>query len=392
MRQVSQYFGAGSTIYFQQQAMKMTQLGNKAFSDWTLYAFLRQPDLMIGDILTDSILNNWGIDANGNVERLDRLPESERIPLSKYIRFNSDGILEVDSEISINLKSQIKELITLATAETYGQLPEGEFMGIQLNFLTNLTTMFVGWLPALFIKRFGRASYDANSKNVKIGRYRAAFLFLASRDTARTGIGNMILAIIDNAGMLLKYAFFAEAGIKREDYLKLEFIKWATSFPSRAKQLGKTEEEQFNAWKDGLHRSLRSASVELYVILVASLILAGAKGDYDDDEKADYKQHRFGRFMVRTLGKAHKEMLGLLDPTEYARFLQEPLPIAGMLRDLINVFTNTNDEFLDWITNNTDKRDKTPWGYYSSYFIPGFRQFRRIVEPYEQDKEVGLQD
>jgi hypothetical protein len=161
---------------------------------------------------------------------------------------------------------------------------------------------------------------------------------------------------------------------------------------SLGKQLGKTEEEQFNAWKDGLHRSLRSASVELYVILVASLILAGAKGDYDDDEKADYKQHRFGRFMVRTLGKAHKEMLGLLDPTEYARFLQEPLPIAGMLRDLINVFTNTNDEFLDWITNNTDKRDKTPWGYYSSYFIPGFRQFRRIVEPYEQDKEVGLQD
>jgi hypothetical protein len=53
--------------------------------------------------------------------------------------------------------------------------------------------MFVGWLPAIAIKRFGRARYDTTAKIVTIGRYRAAFLFLKSKDIAKEGIKNNVI-------------------------------------------------------------------------------------------------------------------------------------------------------------------------------------------------------
>ena len=58
-----------------------------------------------------------------------------------------------------------------------------------------------------------------------------------------------------------------------------------------------------------------------------------------------------------------------------------------MLTDVIKTIRNTVDVGYHAATGLPDPYDRTPFLYYSSQWIIGMSQLRRLVEMYEQDKK-----
>ena len=130
---------------------------------------------------------------------------------------------------------------------------------------------------------------------------------------------------------------------------------------------------------------IRGAAAELRAVLMLalSLLALGMKGD--DDERM-YTKTWLTRKMYASLSRTAMELGFLSNPNEMISFIRSPIPMAGIVVDTLKVVNNTGDEVMDAISGREDNRDKTPWGYYSLPFFPGYKQLSRFIEVYEQDK------
>ena len=95
----------------------------------------------------------------------------------------------------------------------------------------------------------------------------------------------------------------------------------------------------------------------------------------------------------KALAKANSEVMFFVNPFEAVRMGESPLPVLGLMKDLTHTVSNTVDTFKDLTAEEIfgqkrDKRDKTPAFYYSSRWIPGVSQLRKVLELFEQDKRT----
>ena len=434
MRAVALHFDSASVSTATYNAMKGTQLKNKLFSDWTLYGALRTPDLIIGDIITDAVLNNYGLmkapETEGKKRTYDTLARLQDLPegsksLAEMIEVDSDGNVTYDTNIiTENQVGQIKEEIRRAIAETYGQLSEDTLLGAQLSVIGTLATTFSTWMPSLAAKRFGRTKVidlgNPKTNFVSVGRYRSLIYMLRADklkvkedgtvvapddltekdllESIKQHSTNVLRNIVGTARYMLTKAAFSKDNNENLQHLRTEFWKWSANNPQEIEKLGRpsgltTEEYQewlFQKWLDGEKAALRSAALEMYILTAIWTLMYFAKLDYDDDGKADYKKYWAARIFMKTISKTHSELIFLLDPTQIEMLLKQPLPITGMLSDLIRVGTNSADEITDAFVGEDSPYDKSPPMYYAANYFRGFRQGRRIFEPFEQDIERGL--
>lgn len=431
------YFDAGSMSYSNHYAMKGAKLKNKALSDYMLYAPLRKADIAIGQIITEAVLNSWGLmptyDESGNliqdrnlwnIARLQDIPEAHRKPLIEYFSYDNDNNQIVDKAIGEKQVSQIYNVITQLTTDTYGQLPENTKMGAQLTILGTLLTTFSTWMPAIVNKRIGKTKVvdfgTPEGNFITSGRYNSVLhLLTANRlqvdengelkidpettaEDYKKGVGQVIGNILLNIGDLARYMLFfgafssnASDNLRR---LKTVYMRWAMDNPQEVEKLGRPknmtleelDEWRFQKWLKNEIANLKAAAVELYVITGLMLLLAAARADWDNDEEPDYKKLWALRMFVKTMNKTHSELIFLLNPVEIERYVTQPIPIAGLLKDVLNSVENAYDETRDWLSGENSNNDKTPWMYYTgNLLIPGFRQMRRIFEPFEQDEISG---
>ena len=433
MRAVSLHFDSASVSTARYRAMKGARTSSKILSDWTLYGPLRTPDMVIADVITDAILNSYGLlkpetasAKYSTLARLEDLPEGSK-SLAEMIEVDSNGKVTYDKKvITENQVGQIKEEIRRAIAETYGQLSEDTLMGAQLSIAGTLLTTFATWMPSLAEKRLGKAKVidmgTPETSFVSIGRYRSIVNLLrgdklkvnennevespedVTEEDVRQGLmeatKNILSNIYSTAEFLLTRAAFSRYTDENLKHMRTEFYRWKLGSPEEVERLGRPpgmsneqyEEWLYQKWLDGEKKALKSAAIELYVLSGLFLLLSAARGDYDDDGKADYKNYWAGRMFVKALGKTHSELLFLLDPTQIERMIREPIPVTGMLSDIISLLDNTVDEVIMDQMGYAENSpyDKSPLFYYSSNWIFGFRQARRIFEPFEQDVEKGL--
>ncbi len=432
MRAVALHFDAASVSTETYRAMKGAELKNKALSDWTLYGALRTPDMIIGDVLTDAILESHGIlqspedPTYSSIAPLRDLPEGSK-SLAELIEVDEEGNVSYDKKLIGEFQvEQIKNLIRRAIRETYGQLPENTLMGAQLSVFGTLATTFATWMPALINKRIGKTKViDLGSSAinyVSVGRYSSIVNLFKSkrlnvndkneietpenmseedmRETVQHTSKTILRSLLDTVAFILSFGAFSSDSRLNTERMRTKFWSWAAKNKHEIEKLGRppglTKEEYhdwlYEKWLDGQRRALRSATVEAYVLSTIWLLLYAARLDYDDDGKADYKKYWAARMFVKTLTKTHSELLFLLDPSQLDRMITQPLPVTGLFSDLIRVGSNSFDEIvLDMAGfSENSPHDKSPVGYYSLNFFTGFRQARRIFEPFEQDVEKGL--
>ena len=109
-------------------------------------------------------------------------------------------------------------------------------------------------------------------------------------------------------------------------------------------------------------------------------------GDFDDDDKADYREAWLGRKLYYLLNRTYLEVGYYADMGEMQKVLTTPVPLFRLGVDIYSLVRNTNDELRDWAVGENAPNDPTPWLYYGSDFLPGFNQAGSLFEVFEQDK------
>lgn len=109
-------------------------------------------------------------------------------------------------------------------------------------------------------------------------------------------------------------------------------------------------------------------------------------GDYDDDGDIDIRETWAGRQLYRYVNRTYREVAFFLDPTELVGPRASGLPLLSTAGNLVRWSSNSLDELTDSVFGEDDKPDRTPVGYYTWKFIPGFVSIVQMMEIYEQDK------
>ena len=89
-------------------------------------------------------------------------------------------------------------------------------------------------------------------------------------------------------------------------------------------------------------RQIRSAAAELrgILLLMASLLILGAKGE--DDEKF-YTQYWVTRKLYSSLSRTAMELGFLVNPNDLSTFLKGSVPMASLMTDALKAVNNTQD-------------------------------------------------
>ena len=134
-------------------------------------------------------------------------------------------------------------------------------------------------------------------------------------------------------------------------------------------------------------RSVNRTLAEIRALLgmyIAAMAMGMGVGP--DDEKFKNKTW-LSRKMYMLLSRTRMELGFTLNPIEFATFTRGLVPLTGLFTDTMKVIDNGWSESLEMIgVLPENKRDKTPMFYHTLKFVPGWSQLRRILEPYDQDK------
>lgn len=387
----------------------------KVFSPFGLFAPYHFADNILGSTNTIAVAMFHTI-IDGKMVKLDKAPEGSKSIWDMW-QYDQDPFVnpvEPTEEIK-KWRTQFQTIVKTVNQETYGQLSEGDLMMYQTTLLGTMLGMFKSWLPQLFYKRFRKTEYFTDLQAIREGRYItwakqhwpqgkkeeliAKQLEEFERINEDDGINIMKGTMIFMAESIQSLLFNIDLlwntnktpSKLNKTRMKLNFLKWRADNPLQAKQMGDTTDIQFAQWQEMVERNIRSGLAELYAILTLYVGLYALKADYDDDEKSDLTENYWFRQIYKVVNKARTEVLFFLNPMEGVRMISSPFPMVALLKDVHNTIWNGIDEIRDLTLEQVfgqpvDKRDKTPFLYYGSRWIPGVYQLRKLAEIFEQDK------
>lgn len=370
----------------QRGALKLTNNEMvKYVNSRSLYSPLRYADENIDNFLVVAMSQNYGFDENGNMRRLANLPEGTRSIWERMSYDEKTGQVNIEGLTDSNymaFRNAVKEV----GIKIKGAMSNEDVNQVDLNIWINLGMQFKTWMPGILRERFGSLRYNDIIDSVDYGRYRAVF----SEFEIAEGVGFMqhtIEVFLPRlADLILDLGTFglgAKMGVNKrvnEERSRLAYESWKADNPSLAADIS------FEDFLDIKHRQIKAAIVEMRVVFSMLGIMAflGAEGD---DGRPNYTKYWITRKLYQVFSRAESEIAFAMNPAEFIKLTQNPFPMMRLLSDIYKTINNTMDESRDLIFGENEKNDKTPIGYYSSQWIIGVNQFRKLAEIYEQDKQ-----
>jgi hypothetical protein len=217
---------------------------------------------------------------------------------------------------------------------------------------------------------------------MQYGRYRATFNEFEFYE-GMAGIEWMkqvVLPGLKNLSLELVTFGYGENATINMDIAQRQYDKWSIENPDMASKV------TFKQFVEIKQKQVRAAMAEARIAIMMMMLVAGL-GWKDDDDKPLYSKTRLGRLAYKALNRANSEITFAMSPSEFMRLTVNPIPIARLLSDVAKTVGNTLDEGRDLIFDENSPSDKTPPGFYSTQWIIGFNQLRKVVELYEQDKK-----
>ena len=133
-------------------------------------------------------------------------------------------------------------------------------------------------------------------------------------------------------------------------------------------------------------RSINQTLTQFRALIAAYGILSMLGAIGPDDDKW-IQQNKAARITMKALFKAQLELGFVINPSDIVGMIRSPFPVIGVILDAQKVVTNGVQESWDLINGVENKRDKTPLGYHTFKFFPGFSKLRQMIEIYDQDKK-----
>jgi len=407
----SSFFDAYAEDIFERLAYKhSTRGGSKIMDPRMRFAPLRKTDEHLTDHITVSMMQNWGIDKDGNLKRMNipGLDTKDITPIIELIESfdNKTGEIKfkgIDKNSDVYI--QFREAIRATTENVFGSLSKEDVSNIDLKLALNLMSAFKSWMPGIVRERTGGLVFDDRLQAVRYGRFRAAFSELSlTPEQLETGfklkefmtqifLPNLAKASLD----LITFGALFKSGIIGSDYTneagetvktrtniiraQRRYDEWMTKNPEL---IGKVSFEMFLEVKEA---QLKAMLVELRAIFTFFGLITFLAGEDPDTDEARYMNNWFTRTGYKILTKGQSELTFMWNPKEFLRLMQNPLPLTALFAATLDTFKNTFDETRDLILGENSPYDKTPIFYYGLQWMYGGTQIERFFELYNNFKK-----
>jgi len=401
---------AGSNVEHISKKLKGNTLASKINYD-TLFAGFRIGDEHIDEQVMYSMLQNYGLDENKNLVRLNskRLEEGLK-PILDNARIEGeslviDGLIDKEGNVNEELYSQLRNLILNTTTTIKGGLNSQDMNAANMTIMGKMVMSFRNWLPALAEERFRGVNnilsqqslrYNPQTNTVTEARYTALLSDVVDPDAISVlnlvkylGLASAKLA----ANMLpfVKDSKFAQINKDRAQVLYNKFLEDNQHLP--AVKNGSLTFEDFLEYKQG---QVRALGTEVAYITTLVVLLGVLGGGFDDDDKFT-KKNWATRHSFRILNRYRRELMGIINPSDWVSLFRNPLPILGLVYDTKHTIENTFDEGFDVIlgeaedrsliniAGNKKQKDKTEKLHYFYKWLPGYKLIN-LFEPTEKSK------
>ena len=271
-------------------------------------------------------------------------------------------------------------MVQYTTGSIKGSMRSDDIMPVDTTMIGKLIMQFKGWAPRLLQERFGSFRYTPKMDTYEMGRYKVA----ASELMAEKDLENKFVTIAKTFG---KWAaetatFGLYKGIKmNEKNAEKEYHKYKMENPDNPDIQNMTMNEYFSMKR----AQLRAMGAELKALLGFTIAVLALAREGDDGEPV-YTKTWATRKLQMILMKAQLELGFALNPSDWTQVFRSPIPLTGLAVELQKALRNFMQESNDLIMGEDNRRDKSPYGYYTFRLLPGFRQLDRVFEFYEQAK------
>lgn len=345
-----------------------------------------------------SLMQNYGFDSNGNLTRIGN--RGDIVPLLSQSKVDKDGNLTIkgileNDKVDFDKYTQFRNLVLSVSRSLKGGSNEQNQIAMQMSLMGNLMMSFKSWMPALVKERFEGIKYNKSLMTLTEGRYAEIEQLIKGMDNKDQTImqyyfGYVLPQLGKLTGEIATFGFFK---YKINEVRAREIFEHYKAQNPGNKEIQNMTFEDFLDYKRG---QLRALAAELRVILGFMLMLGFLGRDSDDDDKADYQSTQVGRITFRTMNRIRRELMGIINPTDWTYTLSRPFAVAGLAIDAQKLVDNSVDEFRDLLfiqdykgtfVWKKDKNDQTPMLYYGYRWIPGHKVLTQLAEPFEQDKK-----
>ena len=382
------------------------------------FSFLATADRGIDAVTVYATALNFGVDEQGTVKRLDKLPEGSKNiielmeltdnPLWEGTATNvaNKGVdrYKVNIEgLSDQGQRKLRNIGRELSSKIKGTMSDEDKVLYNSNMFMRLMMHYKSWLPGVALARFGKQKYSHILETFDEGTWVSVFKNMGADVDAKTALDteihmiNMVGEIgmdIVNLGLdVITFGYLNRTKVK-DNLARARFDTWASNNatnPEFADKLRDKEgrEEMYQEFINMKKGNIRAVLVEIRATLAFLLLLANLGGDDDGDGKTDIRQTYLGRKFHNILNRAYRETAVFTQPWEFLEAGRATgIPLLNIGGQLKNWSVNTVDETVDIITGedpytNDDRKEKF---YMTFKLFPGLNAFSKGIEMFPQQK------
>lgn len=298
-----------------------------------------------------AFIQNHGIDANGKVVSLKKLPEGSK-SIRELLALKENGTSNITDLISEEEYRKMRNKIQSIGEKITGMSNRDNINGWRLNVAGQALMQFRGWIPRTLATRFQGARYDAELELVEKGRYISLVQEIVYR------------RILPITRQLLGAATAGQFAANSEDYIDTLYNKFMEENPHLSR-----EEVTREMFYETHVANVKSGLMEVALYMAFFLLIGGLKEGWDDDDDED---KRFKSETMRTLNRFSDEIGFYLNPNSFQAITKGAVPAIGLFTDIGNFFGDIFGEAKGRITDDEVAiHNNKPLWRFARTFIPG---------------------
>ena len=362
-------------ITYEKSRKLSTKTAKKVLNEDLFYVFMKYPDMAVDIVNALAILQNYGIDEQGRIRKVD----GKIKPIIETLDTSGDKV----TGLTETQYAAIRKLITTSSVKLKGNIFKEDANLIGTNVYLSMFMQFRNWMPGLIEQRFGKLKYNEDIGELEVGRFKVAY----GEFTAK-GVMPKLAAFIDLGAEVLSFGAYRNFSSKANKAVAEKYFQ--TFLEQNPELKGKVTMEQFMELRE---QKLRGMAMELRILLSLLGILQLIRAAIPDDDE-DEVQEWIAKNAYRVTNRGLMEIMFFFDPSTVKQIAGRPLPLLNASVELFNFLGNTVDETRDLpfekdykgvLIWKEDKNDKTKPLYYTSKMVPvrGLTDFIDFFETHD---------
>jgi len=335
---------------------------------------MKEPGKILNRVVMMAMLNHYGVDADGNIDRLDKIRKTN--PNAQSLR----AMLIRDADGNITLKGvseaeimRFRHRIQKVINYTRGETAEHDIRAINTTIAGRLLMHFKNWIPGLYMSRFGDLRFDETLNDFDAGRMNITY-----HQIIDGGLKNAVAEVKNLLGEVITGGYLF-GGINKMNMAIAEanYRKYMAEHPELSRESFTLED-----YKELVRSKLKGAVTELRMILAFIALVLGAKAAIPDDEE-DELLSSLSRSSYLLANRTSLEFLFFYSPKAMSQLITSPFTMYGLVTDVGNMASNFVSETYKALTGTEDPADRSPFGYYFvTRFIPGGSSVTKALDIY----------